>query len=125
MQDRMATGPPRDRAAAAAISQFGSPHAVADAFGGELTTEHARRTIVWFIVTGPLVGIWWLLLLHLSPSRTGLIALIAAIPGHTADHRLCRQHRSHRLQHHDRATRHPNASLILEIDHDVNLEIFG
>jgi hypothetical protein len=26
------------------------------------------------------VGIWWLLLLHLSPWRTGLIALIAAIP---------------------------------------------
>ena len=80
MQDRIAAGLPRDRAAAAAISQFGSPHAVADAFGGELTTAYARRTIVWFIVTGPLVGIWWLLLLHLSPWRTGLIALVAAIP---------------------------------------------
>jgi len=26
------------------------------------------------------VGIWWLLLLHPSPWRTGLIALVAAIP---------------------------------------------
>jgi hypothetical protein len=79
-QDRIATGLPRDRAAAAAISQFGSPHAVADAFGGELTTAYARRTIAWFIATGPLVGIWWLLLLHPIPWRTGLIALVAAIP---------------------------------------------
>jgi hypothetical protein len=80
MQDRIATGLPRDRAAAAAISQFGSPHAVADAFAGALTTAYARRTIAWFIATGPLVGIWWLLLLHPSPWRTGLIAFVAAIP---------------------------------------------
>ena len=79
-EDRIATGLPPDRAAAAAISQFGSPHAVADAFAGELTTAYARRTIAWFIATGPLVGIWWLLLLHPSPWRTGLIALVAAIP---------------------------------------------
>ena len=79
-EDRIATGLPRERAAAAAINQFGSPHAVADAFAGELTTAYARRTIAWFIATGPLVGIWWLLLLHPSPWRTGLIALVAAIP---------------------------------------------
>jgi hypothetical protein len=79
-QDRIATGLPRDCAAAAAISQFGSAHAVVDAFAGELTTAYARRTIAWFIATGPLVGIWWLLLLHPSPWRTGLIALVAAIP---------------------------------------------
>ena len=80
-EDRIATGlatptgPPRQRS-----RQFGSPHAVADAFAGELTTAYARRTIAWFIATGPLVGIWWLLLLHPSPWRTGLIALVAAIP---------------------------------------------
>jgi hypothetical protein len=36
--------------------------------------------MVWFVVAGPLVGIWWLLLLYPSPWRTGLIALVAAIP---------------------------------------------
>jgi hypothetical protein len=79
-EDRTAIGLPPDQAAAAAISQFGSPYAVADAFAGELATAYARRTVAWFIATGPLVGIWWLLLLHPSPWRTGLIALLAAIP---------------------------------------------
>jgi hypothetical protein len=79
-EDRIATGLAPDRAAAAAISQFGNPSAVAEAFAGELATAYARRTIACFIATGPLVGIWWLLLLHPSPWRTGLIALLAAIP---------------------------------------------
>jgi hypothetical protein len=79
-EDLIAAGLPRERAAAAAICQFGSPHAVADAFAGELTTAYARRTIAWFIATGPLVGIWWLLLLRPSPWHTGLLALVAAIP---------------------------------------------
>lgn len=68
------------QAAAAAINQFGDPQAVADAFAGELATVYARRTIAWYIATGPLVGIWWLLLLQPHPWRTGLIALLAAIP---------------------------------------------
>jgi hypothetical protein len=79
-EDRITTGLAADRAAAAAIMQFGSPCVVADAFAGELTTAYARRTIAWFIATGPLVGVWWLLLLHPSPWRTGLIAFVAAIP---------------------------------------------
>lgn len=79
-EDRIAAGLPPDQAAAATISQFGSPCAVADAFAGELATASARRTIACFIATGPLVGIWWLLLLHPSPWRTGLIAFVAAIP---------------------------------------------
>ena len=79
-EDNLANGLPADQAAAAATSQFGSPHAVASAFAGELTTAYARRTIACFLVTGPLVGIWWLLLLDPSPWRTGLIALVAAIP---------------------------------------------
>ena len=74
MENRIATGLAPDRAAAAAIMQFGS------AFAAELTTAYARRTIAWFIATGPIVGIWWLLLLHPSPWRTGLIAFVAAIP---------------------------------------------
>jgi hypothetical protein len=68
------------QAAAAAINQFGDPQAVADAFAGELATVYARHTIAWYIATGPLVGIWWLLLLQPHPWRTGLIALLAAIP---------------------------------------------
>jgi hypothetical protein len=76
----VAIGLPADQATAAAITQFGTPQAVAAAFAGELATAYARRTIAWYIATGPLVGIWWLLLLHPSPWRTGLIALLAAIP---------------------------------------------
>jgi hypothetical protein len=79
-EDNIAAGLTPHRAAAAAISQFGTLQAVADAFSGELATAYARRTIALFIVTGPLVGIWWLLLLQPSPWRTGLIALLAAIP---------------------------------------------
>jgi hypothetical protein len=79
-EDRIASGLAPDQAFAAAITQFGSPRTVADAFAGELTTAYARRTVAWFIATGPLVGIWWLLLLHPSPWRTGLIAFVAAIP---------------------------------------------
>ena len=45
-EDCIANGLPADRAAAAATSQFGSPHAVASAFAGELATAYARRTIV-------------------------------------------------------------------------------
>ena len=59
-EDNLATGLSPDQAAAA-ITQFGDPEAVGDAFSGELATAYARRTIAWFIGTGPLVGIWWLL----------------------------------------------------------------
>jgi hypothetical protein len=31
-----------------------------------------------FVVTGPLVGVWWLLLLHPHPWRAGVAALVAA-----------------------------------------------
>lgn len=69
-----------ERAVALAVDHFGSPHAVADAFADELATAYARHTIAWYIATGPLVGIWWLLLLQPHPWRTGLLALLAAIP---------------------------------------------
>jgi roadblock/LC7 domain-containing protein len=78
--EHIAAGLPPERATIAAIAQFGTPQAVADAFGDELAIAHVRHTIARFIATGPLVGIWWLLLLHPSPWRTGLIALVAAIP---------------------------------------------
>ena len=54
-EDNIAAGLPPDQAAAAAITQFGTPEAVGDAFSGELATAYARRTIAWFIATGPLV----------------------------------------------------------------------
>jgi roadblock/LC7 domain-containing protein len=73
-------GLPDDRAVTAAIAQFGTPQAVAEAFAGELATGYARRTIAWYIATGPLVGIWWLLLLQPHPWRTSAIALLVAIP---------------------------------------------
>ncbi|MET8148822.1 permease prefix domain 1-containing protein [Actinoplanes sp. NPDC049668] len=80
VHDHRAAGLPAGPAAEAAVVQFGAPQAVADAFGGELTTAYARRTITWFIATGPLVGSWWLLLLHPTPWRTGPAPLFAAIP---------------------------------------------
>jgi hypothetical protein len=78
--DHAITDQTDDPAVTAAIAQFGTPQAVADAFAGELATEYARRTVAWYIATGPLVGIWWLLLLQPHPWRTGIIALLAAIP---------------------------------------------
>jgi hypothetical protein len=79
-EERIAAGLTAEQAATAATAQFGSPQTVAEAFAGELATAYARRTIAWYIATGPLVGIWWLLLLHPNPWRGGLIALLAAIP---------------------------------------------
>jgi hypothetical protein len=80
VSDRIVHGLTETEAAQAAITEFGPPDAVADAFRGELATAYARRTIALFVVTGPLVGIWWLLLLQPHPWRTGVIALIVAIP---------------------------------------------
>jgi hypothetical protein len=77
---RLAAGMPAEQAAAQAVAEFGSPAQVADAFAGELATAYARRTIALYLITGPLVGIWWLHLLHPDPWHTGLIALLAAIP---------------------------------------------
>jgi hypothetical protein len=78
--DRTAAGLPADRAVLAAIEDFGRPGAVADSFAAELAVAYARRTIGWFIATGPLVGVWWLLVFHLQPWRAGVVALVTAIP---------------------------------------------
>ena len=77
---RTAGGQPADRAAVLAIAEFGSPDVVAAAFAGELATGFARRTLSAYVATGPLVGIWWLLLLRPDPWRAGLAALLTAIP---------------------------------------------
>ena len=76
----LANGTPPDVAATRAIAQFGDPATVARCFAAELATASARRTIAAFIATGPLVGIWWLLLLHPAPWRGGVLAALIAIP---------------------------------------------
>jgi len=78
--DRAARGEPGAHATAGAIAEFGRPEAVAAAFAGELATGFARRTLITYVATGPLVGIWWLLLLRPDPWHTGPAALLAAIP---------------------------------------------
>lgn len=78
--DYTATGFSTDDAAAAAIKQFGDPRSIIGAWTAELTIASARRTLVWFLVTGPLAGVWWLLLLRPHPWRRGPLALLAAIP---------------------------------------------
>jgi hypothetical protein len=75
-----ADGMQPDVAAATAIGEFGDPTTVAKSFDAELATAFARRTIAIFILTGPMVGIWWLLLLHAAPWRTGVLATLIAIP---------------------------------------------
>src|SRR3954464_5628431 len=76
----LACGIPPDAAATTAIAQFGDPATVARCFAPELATASARRTIATFIATGPVVGIWWLLLLHPPPWRGGVLATVIAIP---------------------------------------------
>jgi hypothetical protein len=78
--DHRAAGLAGERAVAAALAQFGTAQAVADAFAGELAIAYARRTIACYLATGPLVGIWWLLLLQAQPWRTGVVAFLTAIP---------------------------------------------
>ena len=78
--DRTAPGEPADQATATVIAEFGRPDVVAAAFAEELATAYARRTLITYVVTGPLVGIWWLMLLHPDPWRTSLAALLTAVP---------------------------------------------
>jgi hypothetical protein len=65
-----------------AIEDFGRPVAVAAAFAAELAIAYARRTLLWYLVTGPLVGVWWLLVLQPHPwhADAGVLAVIPALP---------------------------------------------
>ncbi|MDQ6753499.1 MAG: permease prefix domain 1-containing protein [Actinomycetota bacterium] len=67
-------------AAEAAIADFGRPAVVAAAFAGELAMAQARKDIWSLLITGPLVGTWWLLLLAPESGRFLPGGLIAAIP---------------------------------------------
>jgi hypothetical protein len=78
--DHTARGLSPERAVTAATAQFGSPDAITAAFAGELATAYARQILIWFVASGPFVGVWWLFLLRPDPWRAGLVALLAAIP---------------------------------------------
>jgi hypothetical protein len=69
-----------ERAVAAAIEDCGQPDAVAAGFATELAIATARHTLYWYLLTGPLVGVWWLLSLQPYPWRAGLVVVVAAIP---------------------------------------------
>jgi hypothetical protein len=74
-------GLPPQAAARAAIDEFGTPTVVADAFGGELAVAQARRVSLGYLLTGPLVGLSWLVVL--APAgwwRQGVPALAAPVP---------------------------------------------
>lgn len=76
----LATGLPAEQAAHNAETEFGDPAQVAAAFAPELVVGQARRTLRAFLLTGPLVGVWWLVLLAPRPWRLDPVELWAAIP---------------------------------------------
>lgn len=80
IESHTARGFPPQLAARAAVAELGPPSMVAEAFAPELATTQARRTLLALLITGPLVGLCWLLLLapHSWPARPE--ALWAAIP---------------------------------------------
>jgi hypothetical protein len=67
-------------AARSAIAEIGSAADVAGAFAGELAIVHARRVLRILLFTGPLVGVWWFLLLAPDTWEGQPGVLIAAIP---------------------------------------------
>jgi hypothetical protein len=73
-------GMPEADAARSAVSELGSAAIVADAFAGELAIAHARRMLRILLITGPIVGIWWFILLAPDEWASYPGMLIAAIP---------------------------------------------
>jgi hypothetical protein len=75
---RTARGQDADQALSAAMADFGAPHEIAAAFAPELAIGQARRTVAWYVATGPLVGIWWLIALW--PRHARIADALAVIP---------------------------------------------
>jgi hypothetical protein len=71
---------PPETAAQAAVDDLGTADNVAAGFAGELGILRARRVLWALLLTGPLVGIWWFLLLTPSPLTPRLGMVLAAIP---------------------------------------------
>lgn len=70
-------------AAMQAVTEFGPPVTVARAFAPEIATTQARRVLAGLLVTGPLVGVWWLLVLTSltwPPQARALWTAIPALP---------------------------------------------
>ncbi len=67
-------------AAEAAITQLGAPQVVAAAFAGELAVGQTRKALWILLLTGPLVGIWWLLLLATQSGAIQPAIILTAIP---------------------------------------------
>jgi hypothetical protein len=81
--EHTARGLPPTLAVRTALAELGSPTTVAEAFAPEMATTQARRTLFAFLITGPLVGVCWLLLLapHPWPPHAGTLwASIPALP---------------------------------------------
>ncbi len=57
---RQSAGLPPDRAAVAAITEFGDPARIAAGFRPEIAAGQARRVALTLLVTGPLVGLLWI-----------------------------------------------------------------
>ncbi|MGB8385351.1 MAG: permease prefix domain 1-containing protein [Dermatophilaceae bacterium] len=77
---RTAGGLPTETATRAVLAELGPPGALAQALATELATVQARRTLLAFLTTGPLIGMCWLLLLapHSWPPQPG--SMWAAVP---------------------------------------------
>lgn len=75
-----AQGLAADHARQAALAEFGAPGRLAAGFADELTVAYARQTVVALLVTGPMVGIWWLFLLAPAAWWHQPLTLLAAIP---------------------------------------------
>jgi hypothetical protein len=78
-----AHGRSRQEATAAAVDEFGDPATVAAGFGPELAAVQARRAALGLLVTGPLVGLAWIVAAAvnaLPPWRQQLTGLWLALP---------------------------------------------
>lgn len=77
-QARTERGATSYAALTAALDEFGTPERVAAGFAEELAIGYARLTLAGYVVTGPVVGMWWLLAVW--PAHAGLPGAVAAIP---------------------------------------------
>ena len=77
---RATRGVTREQALTDALTEFGRPTVIASAFDPEMAIADVRRILSWLLATGPLVGIWWLLLLHPQPWLSSPAALVTAVP---------------------------------------------
>jgi hypothetical protein len=96
MDAHCSAGLPRAEAARAAIEEFGDPACVADGFRTEIAAGLARRAAFVVLVTGPLVGVLWIITAvashiaphlqwaDLSPALQVGIPLVAIAAGVTA-----------------------------------------